>query len=86
MKRIFYRELWEIRFKKMLALECDSVAAYQILLDECKNKYHIDSVVPHLERLIEDEKKHVLLVKELIDILNKNASQALDYESTCRVI
>ena len=73
MERRFYRELWSIRFNKMLGLEQQSVTDYQELLKECRKKYKGHSIEPNLERLISDEKKHVLLVQELIEILNKQA-------------
>ena len=71
MKRKFYKELWDIRFSKMLELEKKSVVTYQALLDECKKGYEFEAIKPHFERLITDEKKHVELVEELIDILNR---------------
>ena len=73
MEKRFYKEIWNIRFKKMLQLEKQSITAYQTLLDECKKKYKGHSVEPNLELLIKDEKKHVLLVEELISILNSQA-------------
>ena len=69
MERKLYRELWAIRFKKMLALEKQSVKDYESLLKECRARFFEHSIEPHLERLIRDEKKHVLLVQELQRIL-----------------
>ena len=63
MKRKFYKELWSIRFNKMLGLEKQSIVDYQALLEECKKRYKGHSIKPHLERLIADEKRHALLVK-----------------------
>ncbi len=71
MERRFYRELWGLRFKKMLALEEQSVKAYEELLAECSKKYKGHAIEPHLEKLIADEKKHALLVRELIELLAK---------------
>lgn len=73
MERQFYKELWGLRFQKMLALEKKSVDHYEDLLRECKAKYKEHSIQPHIERLIKDEKKHIVLVQELIDILNSQA-------------
>ena len=70
MERRFYKELWEIRFKKMLQLELQSVTDYQALLNECRKKYKDHPIEPHLEKLIKDEKKHAVLVEELISVLN----------------
>jgi rubrerythrin len=61
--------LWGIRFKKMLALEKKSIVDYEAMLKECRAKYAGHSIQPHLERLIQDEKKHAQLVEELLQIL-----------------
>ncbi len=71
MKRKFYNELWNIRFRKMLGLEKRSIVTYQGLLGECKKAQKFSSIATHLERLIKDEKKHVELVEELIAILRR---------------
>ncbi len=71
MRRKFYRELWSLRFEKMLGLEKKSACDYQALLNECRKHYKGHSIGPHLERLIRDEKKHILLVEELLAILNR---------------
>ena len=71
MERKLYKELWDIRFRKMLHLEQKSVVDYEALLAECKKKYKGHSIEPIFEELIRDEKKHTLLVQELIQILNR---------------
>ena len=71
MDRPLYKELWKLRFEKMLKLEEESVVDYQALLEECKTKFKGHSLASHLEKLITDEKKHALLVKELIAILER---------------
>ena len=73
MERRFYKELWKLRFEKMLKLEKDSIVAYQALLDESKRRFKNHSINAHLERLITDEKKHALLVQDLIQILERQA-------------
>ena len=70
MERKFYKEVWAIRFNKMLELENKAVTEYQALLEECKRKHKGHSIEAHLERLIKDEKKHAGLVQELITILD----------------
>jgi rubrerythrin len=70
MERKFYKELWDIRFNKMLVLERQGIVAYQGLLQECKTKHKGHSVEAHLERLIADEKRHAILVEELLQILD----------------
>lgn len=71
MKRRFYKEVWELRFKKMLILEEQSIVDYQALLEETQKHYQGHAIIPHLQRLIADEKKHAVLVKELLQILEK---------------
>ena len=66
----FYKELWGLRFHKMLALEKQSVVNYQALIEECRKRFRSHSIIAHLERLVADERKHVLLVQELIQILD----------------
>lgn len=69
MERKYYKELWDLRFKKMLELEEKGVAAYQALLEEVRKKHKGHAVETHLEKLITDEKRHVVLVGELLKIL-----------------
>jgi rubrerythrin len=64
-----YKELWTIRFNKMLELETRSVEEYQALLKECRGQVQDHAILPHLERMIRDEKKHAGLVRELLEIL-----------------
>lgn len=71
MKRRFYKELWSLRFERMLKLEEKSAADYQALIDECKKRFKNHAIVTHLTQLVVDEKKHALLVRELIKILNR---------------
>ncbi len=71
MERRFYKELWRLRFDKMLGLENQSIVDYQVLLEECKKRFKNHAMIPHFEKLIADEKKHALLVQELIQILER---------------
>lgn len=70
MNRELYKELWSIRFDKMLELEKKSAEDYETLLAECRRNYKEHAIEAHLERLIRDEKRHTALVEELICILN----------------
>ena len=74
MQRKLYKELWSLRFRKMLMLEEQSMTDYQSLLEECQNGCDDSSVAPHLRQLIRDEKKHVSLVQELINITNRQSN------------
>ena len=75
MERRLYKELWMIRFQKMLKLEKDSLGVYQSLIKDCerleKLDHHKHAIQNHLEKIYEDEKKHVHLVEELIAILER---------------
>ena len=71
MKKKFYKQLWAIRFHKMLELEKKSIRNYEALLEECRKKYTGHSLEAHFEKLIADEKKHVRLVQELIAIADR---------------
>ena len=73
MDRRFYKELWKIRFNKILELEKQSVVTYQVLLEESRKRHKGHSIEPNLEKLIADEKKHTLLVQELIEILDRQS-------------
>ncbi len=72
MQRKLFKELWVLRFEKMLRLEEESVVAYESYLDECKEKYKDEKEVQrHLKTLIADEKKHARLVRELLKIVKR---------------
>ena len=71
MERKLYKELWQLRFDKMLKLEQQSVDDYQGLLQECEKSYKDHAIANHLKKLIQDEQKHVNLVQELIRILER---------------
>jgi hypothetical protein len=71
MDRPLYKELWRLRFEKMLKLEEESIVDYENLLKECKTLHKGHAIEPHLERLIRDETKHAKLCKELLAILNR---------------
>lgn len=71
MEKRFYKELWQLRFQKMLNLEEESIVAYQSLLEECQKRFKDHPIIPHFETLIADEKKHAALVRELLKILER---------------
>ena len=66
-----YKKLWDIRFKKMLSLEEKAVRDYTSLRKDCEGRLKEHSILPHLDRLIADEKKHAGLVCELMEILER---------------
>ena len=67
----FYRELWRLRFNKMLRLELQAAEEYRSLLDECAAKHKDHAITPHLSRIIKDETRHARLVRELLRILKR---------------
>lgn len=74
MQRKLYKELWTMRFQKMLKLEEQSVEDYGALLKESKLKYRsATQLQDHLKQLIVDEKKHAKLVRELLSIVDRQA-------------
>lgn len=73
MNRRLYRELWNLRFSKMLDIEKQSVGEYKQILSELRKTRHGQTVTPHIERLIADETKHAKLCEELLRILRRQA-------------
>ena len=72
MQRKLFKELWIMRFEKMLRLEEESMVTYESYLDECKEKHKDEKEVrEHLKTLITDEKKHARLVRELLKIVKR---------------
>lgn len=69
MRRKFYKELWRLRFEKMLRLEREAMNEYEALLKECEKTHKDHPVADHLKRLAEEERKHASLVEELQRIL-----------------
>ena len=73
MKRSLYRQIWKIRFEKMLKVELASAKEYEELLEECRKTNKTPAVAAHLERLVSDEKKHAKLCEQLLAILERQA-------------
>ena len=71
MERTLYRELWQIRFQKMLNLELQAARDYQLLIERCRSLGGNAPVIECLEGLIRDEKRHAALAKELLLILER---------------
>lgn len=70
MQRKLYKELWSMRFQKMLELEEQSIADYTLILKKCKEKKN-SVLETNLKKLISDETKHAKLVRELLSIVNR---------------
>ena len=71
MNRQLYRELWNLRFTKMLDIEAQSIVEYKQILSELRKTHGNHAVIPHIERLISDETKHAKLCEELLRILRR---------------
>ena len=69
----FHKELWTMRFQRMLDLELRAAETYEFLLEECKQKEEEMSVQEELAKLVADEKKHAKLVQQLLEIVAKQA-------------
>lgn len=70
MQKKLYKELWRLRFQKMLALEEQSIQDYEQILKECTQENIQGTVKGRLKQVISDETAHVKLVQELIQIVN----------------
>lgn len=71
-------ELWNIRFKKILALEKEAVDLYSSLLEENKEFLEGNEVDIPLKEILEDEKRHVRIASKLCQLikeLKKNDSK-----------
>jgi rubrerythrin len=74
MQRKLFKKLWILRFQKMLRLEEESIEAYEAVLGESKGRLKDDEEIrEHLKTLIQDEKKHARLVRELLKIVKRQA-------------
>ena len=71
MQRKLFKELWSLRFQKMLDLEEESVKEYQRILKACGTAKVSDDVKGKLKQLVEDETRHAKYVRELIKILDR---------------
>lgn len=70
MQKKLYKELWNLRFQKMLALEEQSIQDYEKILSECTKQNIQGTVKGRLKQVISDEMTHAKLVNELIQIVN----------------
>ncbi len=71
MQKKLYKELWNLRFQKMLVLEEQSAQDYEDILKECAKLKAVETVKEKLKQLIADETRHAKYVRELIKIVNR---------------
>lgn len=62
------RELWRIRFLRILQLEEESFLFYQKLLKEKDELLEQTGIKPTLRQIMSDEVKHIRIAKELIKL------------------
>jgi bacterioferritin (cytochrome b1) len=76
MERTLHKELWKIRFEKMLTLEKEAAHDYQTLIKECdENEQQSHPVKGQLEAILKDEGKHIRLCEELLKILERQKTE-----------
>ena len=75
MERSLHKELWGIRFQKMLAMEKGAVGDYADLIKQCDQLFKTGNtqhpLKTQLEGILKDEGKHIKLIEELLSILEK---------------
>ena len=64
------RELWQIRFQKILELEEESFNFYQKLLKEKSELLEKTGVKSIINQICADEGRHIRIAKDLLRIVN----------------
>ncbi len=84
MKRKYYRDLWEMRFKKMHESEDGMCSAYSELIKECDGLPKTAKVRNFIKQTIEsiqvDEKRHVKLIEKMQTILENQVESVEEGE------
>ena len=65
------RELWKLRFQKILGLEKEALIFYSDLLKKHESILNGTNAKDLLESIAKDEAQHVQIAKELVRILEK---------------
>lgn len=63
------RELWRIRFQKILELEEDSFNFYLKLLREKSDLLEETGVKPVLKQILRDEGRHIRIARDLLRLV-----------------
>ena len=66
------RELWQIRFLKILELEQESFNFYQKLLKEKPALLEEAGIKPLIKQIMQDEGRHIRIAKDLLRIVGGN--------------
>lgn len=75
MKLEHARELWQIRFLRILQLEQESFDFYKNLLTEKGPLLEKAGIQSILEKILQDEGRHIRIAKELIRLVNKKSEE-----------
>jgi hypothetical protein len=63
------KELWRIRFQKILELEEESFNFYRKLLREKSDLLEETGVKPVLKQILRDEGRHIRIAKDLVRLV-----------------
>jgi len=63
------RELWQIRFLKILELEQESFNFYQKLLKEKSALLEEAGIKPMIKQMMQDEGRHIRIAKDLVRLV-----------------
>ncbi|MDP3762922.1 MAG: hypothetical protein Q8Q97_02520 [bacterium] len=64
------RELWEIRFKRVVELEQESYEFYQKLLKEKPELLEEAGIKSTLKEILRDEGRHIRIAKDLLRLVS----------------
>ena len=67
------RELWQIRFLKILELEQESFTFYQKLLKEKSALLEESGIQPMIKQIMQDEGRHIRIAKELVRLVGNKS-------------
>lgn len=66
------RELWRIRFLKILELEEDSRNFYQKILEEKADLLEEAGVKSIVKQIMRDEERHIRIARELVSLVDQD--------------
>ena len=69
------RELWQIRFSKILELEVESFNFYQKLLKEKSDLLEKSGVKSIIKQICSDEGRHIRIAKDLLQTVGGDSDQ-----------
>ena len=69
------RELWRIRFQRILELEEESFHFYKKLLKEKTKLLEETGIKETLRQIMRDEGRHIRIAKDLLRLLSKGHDQ-----------